>query len=112
MTEPCCDSHTTPVCCDLIDCGPCCPDCPTCPSVHPEFLSWLLPEVRAWLATQADLRARAVSFLAPTDHQRQIHWAHIAAVLDPARYRDLPLATYRQQVEATRTHTGRLYSDT
>ncbi len=31
MSQPCCDLHRDPSCCDPDDCGPCCPACPTCP---------------------------------------------------------------------------------
>lgn len=114
---PCCDSHVEPVCCDPMDCGPCCPNCPTCPTLHPEFLSWLGPAERRILADTASTRAhfendprywttetgRTGMFpdnepRAAQSYANQLRWAHIAARLDPDRYRDLPERFYRQQL--------------
>jgi len=98
-TGACCDSHLTPVCCDPMDCAPCCEHCPTCPALHPEFLSWLTDEERRTFAAIAASKGHAALIdplsLAILDVQAAFRLAHIAAVLDPDRYRDLPEQYYR-----------------
>jgi hypothetical protein len=105
MTRPCCDTHTTPVCCDPLDCGPCCENCPTCPALHREFLSWLTEDERRTFAFIAREKAHAAAFdpLASRprvlDRDGALRWLHLAAVLVPEMYRDGPLEFYRIHIE-------------